>query len=196
MIMRRPLFAAALAVVGTLACLKTESNPKPSANTRIPVTAARVSAAPSSGGETGTGGSGKVSGGSPEPGTGSGVLGGTGGGATDKQAAGGVKDETPVVVGDLDPSVVAKEVHARTGAVRACYDRSLRKNPNLNGKLKVRWTITADGSVSAVQIQEDSMRDANVAACVRSLVSRWRFPAPSKGSVDVVFPFVFQSAKQ
>jgi hypothetical protein len=35
-----------------------------------------------------------------------------------------------------------------------------------------------------------------VASCIRSLVCRWRFPAPSKGSVDVVFPFVFQSSKQ
>jgi len=190
--MRGSFFVVALVFVGTLACLKIEWNPKPSATTGVPATVARASTAPSSGGQTGTS-SVKVGGGSPQPGTGagSGALAGSGGAVTDKQPASGAQDETPTVSGEIDPSLVVNEVRARSGAVQACYHRSLRHNPNLNGKLKVRWTITADGSVSAVQIPEDNMGDASVASCIRGLVSRWRFPAPSKGSVDVVFPFVF-----
>jgi hypothetical protein len=59
----------------------------------------------------------------------------------------------------------------------------------------VRWTITAAGTVSAVEIEEDSLGDSEVSSCIRGLVLRWRFPAPSGGSVDVVYPFVFQASQ-
>jgi hypothetical protein len=48
--------------------------------------------------------------------------------------------------------------------------------------------------VQAVEVEEDSMGDANVIACLKDLVARWRFVAPTAGSVDVVYPFVFQPA--
>ena len=35
------------------------------------------------------------------------------------------------------------------GAVKVCYERALKRNPNLSGKVKIRWTITAAGTVSA-----------------------------------------------
>jgi len=45
--------------------------------------------------------------------------------------------------------LVSKEVRARIGAVKACYERALKRNPNLSGKIKVRWTITAAGTCQA-----------------------------------------------
>jgi TonB family protein len=145
--------------------------------------------------KTGTGGSGKVANISGLRGAGSIAGGDTGAGATEKRVKGVVKSEAPNVDGELDPSVVSKEVRTRLGAIKACYERSLKRNPNLSGKVKLRWTITAAGTVSGVEIEEDSMGDSDVVSCIRSLVSRWRFPAPSGGSVDVVYPFVFQSSQ-
>jgi outer membrane biosynthesis protein TonB len=145
--------------------------------------------------KTGTGGSGKVANISGLRGAGSIAGGDTGKAATEKKVTGVVKSEAPAVDGELDPSLVSKEVRTRIGAIKACYERSLKRNPNLSGKIKVRWTITAAGTVSAVEIEEDSMGDPEVVSCIRGLVSRWRFPAPSGGSVDVVYPFVFQSSQ-
>jgi len=145
--------------------------------------------------KTGTGGSGKVANISGLRGAGSIAGGDTGAGVTEKRVTGVVKGEAPNVDGELDPSVVSKEVRTRIGAIKACYERSLKRNPNLSGKVKVRWTITAAGTVSGVEIEEDSMGDSEVVSCIKGLVSRWRFPAPSGGSVDVVYPFVFQSSQ-
>jgi TonB family protein len=145
--------------------------------------------------KSGTGGSGKVANISGLRGAGSIAGGDTGAGATEKRVKGVVKSEAPNVDGELDPSVVSKEVRTRLGAIKACYERSLKRNPNLSGKVKLRWTITAAGTVSGVEIEEDSMGDSDVVSCIRNLVSRWRFPAPSGGSVDVVYPFVFQSSQ-
>jgi hypothetical protein len=96
--------------------------------------------------------------------------------------------------GHLDASQLTREVRGRLGALRACYERSLKRNPNLAGKLLLHLTITGAGTVSSVDLTSDSLDDSDLAGCVRSSVLRWRFPAPDGGSIEVSFPFVFQSA--
>jgi TonB family protein len=115
---------------------------------------------------------------------------------TEKRPSGTVRSEAPSVEGPLDPSVVSKEVRVRIGAVKACYERALKRKPNLSGKVKMRWTITAAGTVSAVEVEADSMGDTEVASCIKGLIRRWRFLAPAGGSVDVVYPFLFQTTKE
>jgi len=108
---------------------------------------------------------------------------------------GAIKTEAPAVDGELDPNMVAKEVRTRLGAIKACYERALKRNPNLSGKVVIHWTITQAGTVSGVDVEQDTLGDAEVASCIKSLIARWRFPAPSGGSVDVSFPFVFQASQ-
>ncbi len=121
--------------------------------------------------------------------------GGTGAAAVEKKVSGVVKSEAPAVDGELDPAMVAKEVRSRLGAIKACYERGLKRNPNLSGKIVIHWTITQAGTVSGVDVEQDTLGDAEVASCIKSLIARWRFPAPSGGSVEVSFPFVFQSSQ-
>jgi hypothetical protein len=145
--------------------------------------------------KTGTGGSGKVASISGLRGGGTIAGGETGAGVGERRVSGVVRSEAPAVDGDLDPGLVAREVKSRMSAIKACYERALKRNPNLSGKIKLRWTITQAGTVSGVEIDDDSMGDAEVSSCIRGLVARWRFPAPSGGSVEVVFPFVFQASQ-
>jgi hypothetical protein len=121
--------------------------------------------------------------------------GGTGEAAAEKKVSGSVKSEAPAVDGELDPAMVAKEVRTRLGAIKACYERALKRNPTLSGKVVIHWTITQAGTVSGVDVESDTLGDAEVASCIKALVARWRFPAPAGGSVDVSFPFVFQSSQ-
>jgi outer membrane biosynthesis protein TonB len=121
--------------------------------------------------------------------------GGTGQGAGERTVKAAIKTETPAVDGELDPNMVAKEVRSRLGAIKACYERALKRNPNLSGKVVIHWTITQAGTVSGVDVEQDTLGDAEVASCIKSLIARWRFPAPSGGSVDVSFPFVFQASQ-
>ncbi|HEY2729378.1 MAG TPA: AgmX/PglI C-terminal domain-containing protein [Polyangia bacterium] len=121
--------------------------------------------------------------------------GGTGEAASEKKVSGSVKSEAPAVDGELDPAMVAKEVRTRLGAIKACYERALKRNPTLSGKVVIHWTITQAGTVSGVDVEQDTLGDAEVASCIKALVARWRFPAPAGGSVDVSFPFVFQSSQ-
>lgn len=121
--------------------------------------------------------------------------GGTGEAAAEKRVSGVVKSEAPAVDGELDPSMVAKEVKSRLRAIQNCYERALKRTPNLSGKVVIHWTITQAGTVSGVDVEQDTLGDAEVASCIKSLIARWRFPAPSGGSVDVSFPFVFSPSQ-
>jgi TonB family protein len=145
--------------------------------------------------KSGTGGSGKVANIAGLRG-GAGISGAsTGNVGAERKVSGIVKSEAPAVDGQLDPNIVVKEVRARMSAIKACYERALKRNPNLSGKVVVRWTITAAGTVSGVDIDQDSLGDSEVTNCIKGLVARWRFPAPSGGSVEVSFPFVFQASQ-
>ena len=107
-----------------------------------------------------------------------------------------IKTETPAVDGELDPE------HGRQGGALAPrrHQGLLRARPEaqpepVSGKVVIHWTITQAGTVSGVDVEQDTLGDAEVASCIKSLIARWRFPAPAGGSVDVSFPFVFQASQ-
>jgi hypothetical protein len=96
--------------------------------------------------------------------------------------------------GQLDVEQLRREMRNRVGALRSCYERALKRTPQLSGKLILRFTIVPAGTVTGVQLESDSLDDADMASCVRRLALGWRFPAPQGGPMEVSFPFVFQSS--
>jgi hypothetical protein len=144
--------------------------------------------------KTGTGGSGKVASITGLRGSGEIAGGSTGNVGPERRVTAVVKDQAPAVDGDLDPGVISSEVRKRMGAIKGCYERSLKRNPSLSGKITLRWTITPAGTVTGLEVESDTMGDSEVSNCIKRLVAMWRFPAPKGGSVDVAFPFVFQAS--
>jgi len=118
----------------------------------------------------------------------------TGSVGSEKKINAVVKDQSPSVDGELDPGVVSKEVKRRIGAIKACYERALKRNPALSGKVVLYWTITEAGTVSSIDVEQDTLNDSEVTNCIKTLVKGWRFPRPAGGSVDVSYPFLFQSS--
>jgi TonB family protein len=95
--------------------------------------------------------------------------------------------------GFLDPAAVNKQVLARLGRIRHCYEQELATDRSLSGKIVVHWTIDLDGTTANVSIENATVQMGKVAACVVDRVKRWRFvPAPKEGRVEMSFPFVFQ----
>jgi hypothetical protein len=144
--------------------------------------------------KSGTGGSGKVASITGLRGSGEIAGGSTGNVGPERRVTAVVKSEAPAVDGSLDPGVITREVRARMGAIKACYERALKRNPKLSGKISMRWTITPAGTVQGVDVDSDTMGDSEVANCIKALIARWRFPAPQGGAVEVNFPFVFQAS--
>lgn len=94
--------------------------------------------------------------------------------------------------GAFDPSIVTRQIRARIRAIQSCYERELRNDPTLHGRVLVRFTIQTTGTVSNATAQENTTGSPAVAACVVNTIRRFRFnPAPEGGSVTFAYPFVF-----
>ena len=94
--------------------------------------------------------------------------------------------------GDFDVSVVTRTVKRRLRAIQVCYEKELRRNPSLAGKVTVEFTIVERGTVSKAKVVDNTTGDAAVASCVVKTVKRFRFnPGPEGGSVTYAYPFVF-----
>ncbi len=83
----------------------------------------------------------------------------------------------------------------RKGAIIACYERALKRNPNLSGKVELQFTVSAVGKVTGADIGADTLHDDEVNTCITSIVKSWRFPAPDGGEVHFSYPFIFQASK-
>lgn len=135
--------------------------------------------------------SGKVGGGGLSGGTGTGTqlsAGGTG-------ASGlSLLDQESEVTGGLDKEIIAQFIRKNIGHILYCYERSLSANPNLFGKVSVKFTIGGKGNVETQKIGESTLRNGTVESCILEKISRWKFPEP-KGGVQVVvtYPFLFKT---
>jgi TonB family protein len=105
-----------------------------------------------------------------------------------------VRNEAPALdepVAGFDPQLLARAIRGHLSDLRACYERALKRHPEIAGRLVLRFTLTPAGTVAAVEVEEDTLGDPDVTACVRHALSLWRFPSPPR-KVEVTFPFVFQ----
>ena len=97
--------------------------------------------------------------------------------------------------GKMDRSDIARVVRLRIRAVKSCYERELKKDPTLKGKIVVQFTIGPMGRVTNSKIGSSSMRNAAVGSCILGRIRSWRFPKPEGGSVTVSYPFVFTASQ-
>jgi Ca-activated chloride channel family protein len=95
------------------------------------------------------------------------------------------------VSGRLPPEVIQRIVRQSFGRFRLCYENGLRSNPNLQGRVSVRFTIGADGNVSGTGNGGSDLPDGNVIACVVRGFGGLMFPAPEGGNVVVTYPIIF-----
>lgn len=111
-----------------------------------------------------------------------------------ERRVGAVKTEAPEVDGSLDSAAIARVVRARMRMVQDCYERELKRSPNISGKIEIEFTIGTNGRVEEALIASNAMGSAAVGNCIVSRIRRWRFPRPDGGSVTVTFPFIFTSS--
>lgn len=102
-----------------------------------------------------------------------------------------VKTEAPEVDGSLDSAQIASVVRRRIKSLQDCYERELKRDGSLSGKIEVEFTIGESGRIDEARVSNNEMGSKAVGACLVSRVRRWRFPAPDGGSVTVNFPFIF-----
>ena len=97
-------------------------------------------------------------------------------------------------LGSLDAALIDEVVKRHASAIRYCYQRELTRDPSLEGKVVVKFTIAGDGSVAKAGIKRSSLGSAAVESCITSRFHTMRFPEPKgNGIVIVSYPFMFSA---
>lgn len=97
------------------------------------------------------------------------------------------------VRGSLAREVIQRVIRRNLNQARYCYERALASQPDLAGRVSVRFIISPTGAVQTAQVQSDTMQDRSVGRCLVNALRRWRFPEPQGGGIVIVtYPFVFR----
>jgi outer membrane biosynthesis protein TonB len=126
-----------------------------------------------------------------------GTEGGTADNTGEKKAvniSGHVTDAEPDVSGDVDREGLARYVKARLKSIQSCYERELKRNSSLKGKIVVRFTIGSNGRTKEVEIDENKLGSDEVGNCIRTIIKTWTFPFKPESDVTLSYPFVFSPA--
>lgn len=99
--------------------------------------------------------------------------------------------DTKVERGSLPADVIQRIVRQNYGRFRMCYEAGLVKNPNLQGRVNVRFVIDRSGAVSNAMNGGSDIPDSGVVSCVVSQYYGISFPAPKDGVVTVNYPIMF-----
>jgi len=120
----------------------------------------------------------------------------TEGPGAERKIEGKVRKKDPIASGGsgmLEPGEVAGVVARRMGAIKGCYEQALKRNPSLQGKLSILFTISGSGKVSSAKCTVNELTP-EVCSCIESAFLRFRFPPPEGGTVTFEYPFLFQPA--
>jgi hypothetical protein len=102
-----------------------------------------------------------------------------------------IREGATSVNGRLPPEVIQRIVRQNFGRFKMCYQSALASNPNLQGRVAVKFVISREGSVSLTADGGSDLPDQGVVQCVVRNFGGLSFPAPEGGTVTVVYPIMF-----
>ena len=85
-------------------------------------------------------------------------------------------------------------VSSHKTSIRMSYEKYLRRDPSLAGKITIRITIAASGSVTMVKVVENTTGNSELEQEIMRKVRMWQFEPITDGEVTVSYPFVFMPA--
>ena len=98
-----------------------------------------------------------------------------------------------MVTGALPKEEVQKILQRELSSFQLCFQEALKAQPNLKGKMVMKFTIDARGRVSQVQVSESDLKAKGKEweRCIRQRLLALQFPAPAGGvQVTVTVPFI------
>lgn len=103
-----------------------------------------------------------------------------------------VEREEPTIEGPLDKASVDATVTRYMNQLQYCYQRTLNKEPDIQGRIAVTFVVARDGSVSSAETAS-TMGSAEVETCIRGRFMRFTFPAPDGDEeATVTQPLLFR----
>lgn len=87
--------------------------------------------------------------------------------------------------------LIKRTVESYLGGLRYTYNKQLRKNPDLEGRITVAITINVKGVVEEAKVVETTMHNEEMEREVVAKIKHWTFPPVLTKTLTVTYPFVF-----
>ena len=91
-----------------------------------------------------------------------------------------------------DTKAINKIVASHKTSIRMSYDKYLQRIPDLEGKITIRFSISAPGRVTLVEILENTTGNKDLEQDIIRKIKMWRFEPIPEGTVSVTYPFLFR----
>jgi len=90
-------------------------------------------------------------------------------------------------------TTIRETVALYVGGLQYLYNKALRKDPTLRGKVTVTFEIDPSGSVTETVLVSSSIRSRSLVEAILHNIRNWKFPGVSKeyGNVRITYPFAF-----
>jgi TonB family protein len=92
------------------------------------------------------------------------------------------------------PEAIQEVLIRHNKAIQYCYERELKRNPTLKGKIVVRITVNPEGHVTEASIISSTLNNERVERCILSRISLWKdFPPinPEDGNITFRQGYIF-----
>lgn len=105
-----------------------------------------------------------------------------------------IGDEVPSMIEEgLTRKEVWEVINRHLSEIRYCYERSIIRRPDVEGKLLVAFSIGKTGAVKTSKVKSSTVPDSALDQCIMNRLVEWKFPKP-RGNTDVAvtYPFIFK----
>lgn len=98
----------------------------------------------------------------------------------------------PKDTGEIDTGGVKRVFRSRHGELQACYERALKSDPELQGKVTLTIRIGDGGAPKLTRASSGQLNSKSALNCMERVSKKWLFPAPEGGTVLVRKPYDFK----
>lgn len=90
--------------------------------------------------------------------------------------------------GNIPPEKLSAVITKNSGGLRSCYERGLKRNPNLQyvSSVNVHFSVKNTGEATGVGFSPHA--DTEMESCMASAIAKWRFPSFDGDPVQVEAP--------
>ena len=106
-------------------------------------------------------------------------------------SVGRTRVEQVSVDGEHNLSAVQRKLAQQRRSILKCYQKELKKDRTIKGKMTLLLTIKRSGRVGAIEVVTNTTNDPSLARCIVRLHKKVRFPTLESGPVQLKFTIPF-----
>ncbi len=92
--------------------------------------------------------------------------------------------------GSRSPESILRVIRTHIGGFRYSFEKALKSQPDIGGKISLKFTIAPSGDITAIQAVSSTTGVVTLDEEIKDKARRMKFDSIEKGNVTVTYAFV------